>query len=215
MKRHESGARIRIGVDFDNTLVSYDDLLYRLALERGWIQSELARNKKSIRDCVRELPDGDVKWQQLQAIAYGAGIGGAFMAAGAEMFFGMCKQHGVRLYIVSHKTDYASFDETHTNLREAAINWMKQNRVFDIDGLGVSMEDVFFEPTRAGKVERLTRLWCTHFIDDLEETFLEPSFPPTVEKILYDPHSQHAALPGVRVFRTWKEIGVYFFEARS
>jgi hypothetical protein len=25
-----------IGVDFDNTIVSYDELIYREAIERGW-----------------------------------------------------------------------------------------------------------------------------------------------------------------------------------
>lgn len=215
MKEHSLGAKLRIGVDFDNTLVSYDDLLYRLALERGWIQSEAVRSKRGIRDCIRRLSDGDVKWQQLQAIAYGAGIFEARPSDGIEAFLGMCKQRGVRLYVISHKTDYANFDNTHTNLRTAAINWMKQNRVFGADGLGVSREDVFFEPTRTEKVARLMRLQCTHFIDDLEETFLEPSFPTGIERILYDPHSLCAALPGVRVFHTWKEIGAHFFETQN
>ena len=33
--------------------------------------------------------------------------------------------------------------------------------------------------------ERIRALGCTHFIDDLEEVFLEPSFPSDVHKILF------------------------------
>lgn len=214
MSGGHQGLAARIGVDFDNTLVSYDELMHRLAVERGWIRPEVASSKKRIRDSIRDLPEGELKWQQLQAIAYGAGIAEARLMAGVKTFFTLCRQRQVCLFIVSHKTEYANLDETRTNLRTAAVNWMKHHRFFDADGLGASLEDVYFETTRRDKIERLTRLGCTHFIDDLEETFLEASFPAKVEKILYDPHAQHPAPSGMRVFKTWHEIGDYFFDAR-
>ena len=92
---------------------------------------------------------------------------------------------------------------------------MKQNRFLEADGLGVSPADVYFEVTRRDKVERLKNLGCTHFIDDLEEVFLDASFPTNVEKILYDPYEQNSLLPGVKVAKTWKEISEYFFDARN
>jgi hypothetical protein len=200
-----------IGVDFDNTLVNYDDLIYAVALERGLIQTDIRKNKKTIRDTIRKLPDGESEWQRLQAIMYGPRIKEAALADGVKTFFRLCKRHKSTVYVISHKTEYAAFDETGTNLRAAAMTWMKTHFFFEADGLGLSPQSVYFEATRQEKIERIRQLRCTHFIDDLEETFLEDSFPTDVEKLLYAPNRQYySPLGGVRVLATWKDISEYF-----
>ena len=199
-----------IGVDFDNTLVSYDDLLLQLAQERGLIDAGNLQGKKSIRDRVRQLPDGEIEWQKLQGLLYGSRMSEARLIAGVPEFFRVCRQRGVRTVIISHKTEYAGYDETHTNLREAALVWLKANGFFDPNGLGFRPEDVHFASTRAEKIEMIKRLGCTIFVDDLEETYLEPSFPAEIEKILFAPHGQ-ASLPGVHTCRAWDEIREHVF----
>ena len=42
-----------VGLDFDNTLVTYDELLHLSALERRLIQPNIGKNKKEVRDAVR------------------------------------------------------------------------------------------------------------------------------------------------------------------
>jgi hypothetical protein len=200
-----------IGVDFDNTIVSYDDLMHRLAVEKGWISPEVSKSKKQIRDCIRLLPNGDREWQKLQAIVYGRQMQEAKLIEGVLTFFKLCQQHRMRVYIVSHKTEYANYDETQTNLREAALAWMNSHSFFAGSGLGLTQEQVYFEATRASKIERIKQLNCTDFIDDLEETFLEESFPNSVNKILYAPNYQPADIPTVKAVRKWQEINEYFF----
>jgi len=204
-----------IGVDFDNTLVSYDDAMYNVALQHGLIHSGMRKNKKDIRDIIRRLPDGEKEWQRLQAIVYGPRIREARLIDGVRTFFELCKQHRVAVHIISQKTKYASSDKTGTNLWVAGMTWMRENGFFGSDGLGLSQQDVYFESTRHEKIGRIRHLGCTHFIDDLEETFLEGSFPTNVEKILYAPHRQHSSLLGVRAVTTWKEINDYFFGTTS
>lgn len=204
-----------IGVDFDNTLASYDDLLFRLARERGLIPPEAAKTKKAIRDRVRLLPDGEIEWQRLQGAAYGPRMGEARLIEGVEEFFRRCRESGVALRIVSHKTEFAGYDETRTNLRDAATRWMAQQRFFDADGFGLAPGDVFFESTRQGKIERIIRLGCAHFVDDLEETFLEPAFPAGVGKILFAADGRQPELPDVRVFTNWRDISRFFFDANA
>ena len=52
----------------------------------------------------------------------------------------------------------------------------------------------------------------SHFIDDLEETFLEEGFPPTVQGILYAPAVDHSqAIEKLMIATDWKEITQYFF----
>ena len=50
---------MKIGLDFDNTLVSYDALLHRLAVQRELIQPTSHNGKKAIRDQIRRLPCED------------------------------------------------------------------------------------------------------------------------------------------------------------
>jgi hypothetical protein len=201
-----------IGVDFDNTLVSYDDLLERLARECGLVSVDTTPGKKTIRDSIRQLPDGEIEWQKLQGIVYGPRMSEAQLIGGVPEFFQASRQRGVRVVVVSHKTEYAGYDDTRTNLRQSALAWMETHRFFDSDGLGLRREDIYFAGTRAEKIATIKRLGCTLFIDDLEETYLEPTFPPNVEKLLFAPHG-HAPLPDVHGFRTWREILDHVFHS--
>jgi hypothetical protein len=189
-----------IGIDFDNTLVSYDALIHDVALERRLIAPGDDRSKRAVRDRIRLLPEGEVEWQKVQALVYGPLMGRAQLMPGAEEFIRACRSRGWPVYIVSHKTEFAGYDETGTNLRDAALAWMASQGFFGRAGLGFSRDQVFFEGTRGEKIERIRALRCTHFIDDLEEVFLEPSFPPDIRKCL---------------FRSWPVLHVDFFAACS
>src|SRR3989338_2521993 len=198
-----------LGIDFDNTIVNYDQVLYKAALEAGLIKPGAEKNKKGIRDSIRKLPDGELQWQILQAHVYGRGMKDSVLSEGVKAFFDACRAAAIRVAIVSHKTQFASMDEGGVNLRDTALRWMREKRFFDSDGLGLSPESVYFESTRREKIERIKSLGCTHFIDDLEETFLEEAFPAGVERILYAQKS--SSLKGVKAFGSWKEIYDYFF----
>jgi hypothetical protein len=47
-----------IGIDFDNTLVTYDEVLREAALARALIDTDFAGTKQEIRDRIGVLPDG-------------------------------------------------------------------------------------------------------------------------------------------------------------
>lgn len=194
-----------IGVDFDNTLIRYEKILYEEALKRGWVNRDVPKNKKAIRDSIRLLPEGEELWQELQAYVYGEAIDRAEFVDGVSDFFQHCRELKRKVYIVSHKTEFASKDKGKINLRLTALKWMRNHRFFDPDGLGLKERDVFFESTRESKIERIQKLECTHFVDDLEETFLEDSFPLHVKKILFAPLGAKA-FGDVRICRNWKAI---------
>ena len=204
-----------IGIDFDNTLSIYDELVHHLALERGLIDPQVDKSKKVIRDTVRGLPDGETEWQKLQGLAYGPRMDEATLSEGVPLFFKTCRRHDAELRIISHKTEFAEHDETRTNLRQAALNWMTKHDFFDPAGLGLSRRDVFFAGTREEKLDLIQRLGCTHFIDDLEEVFQEEHFPPEVCKILFDPHLGSTGPPGVIVASSWREITDRLFQDRE
>jgi len=91
------------------------------------------------------------------------------------------------------------------------MSWMDDSGFFGFDGSALSKKDVFFEDTRREKLKRIERLGCTHFIDDLEEVFLDEGFPQTVGKILYSPHRAASRAPGITIVASWEEISDLFF----
>jgi hypothetical protein len=203
-----------IGIDFDNTIVSYDSLFYQIALEQQLIGISTNPGKKVIRDMIRLLPDGENRWQELQALVYGPRIQGAVLIDGVRDFISSCRASDYKVHIVSHKTEVANFGDPKLSLRKAALDWMEQNGFFEATGLGFSQNDVYFGATRQEKLAHIARLGCTHFIDDLEEVFLEPGFPMKIHKILYAPQDSEttASLPSdVMLLPTWQKITEYIF----
>ncbi len=194
-----------IGVDFDNTIASYDETLFRLAREFGFVGDDTPPHKRAVRDAVRRLEHGAEHWQRLQAHIYGPGMAEARMFPGVWEFFLECRRKQVPVYIVSHKTRLAPLGNTEVDLRAAALAWMRTNRFFQSDGLGLRPEQVFFEPSRAEKLARIAQLSLAHFIDDLEETFCEEAFPEGVERLLFAPHGTESSGPW-QVFTTWQAI---------
>jgi len=200
-----------IGIDFDNTIVIYDHLFYGLALEKKLIGRDVSPFKKSIRDTIRQLPGGDVEWQKLQAMAYGANIGGAKVADGVLDFIKAARKRGLKVFIISHKTQFSNISLSPNysiDLRRAALTWLKDNGFFDHDCVNPSQ--VIFAGTREEKIEKICDTNCEAFIDDLEETFLEPSFPPHVQKYLFltgdQRPSDEISRLNVRIARSWKEL---------
>jgi len=193
-----------IGVDFDNTIVCYDALFYRIALQRGLIPPELPAGKDPVRHCLRQLGKEDA-WTELQGYVYGVAIKDAPPFDFVLDFFRRCRRRSVEVRIISHKTRWP-FRGPRFDLHEAAKQWLSKHGFFDPAGGGLSAEQVCFEVTREGKLDRIGRVGCSHFIDDLPEFLAEPGFPEGVERILFDPNRRHAETDSVRRGVSWKEI---------
>jgi hypothetical protein len=127
-------------------------------------------------------------------------------------FFSRTVCAGVPVQIVSHKTRQPVIGAAH-DLHQAARDWLDLQGFFDSNRIGMPVDHVYFCTTREDKIQRIKTLGCTVFIDDLEEVFREPSFPGSVERILFAPETI-ASLPNVLTFRSWKEISDHVFGRR-
>ena len=196
-------AEMRIGIDFDNTLIGYDAVFRSAAQERGLISRDFSGNKQAVRDAIRAAPHGELAWQRLQGYVYGAGIGGAVMLDGAEAFLRRCKAARHDVFIVSHKTELGHHDPSGVNLRAAALAWMDAHGFFAAGGCALPRENVFFEATRAEKLKRIAALRCTHFIDDLPEVLTDAAFPPGIARVLFGSGQAQA---NMAICGSWREI---------
>ena len=202
---------MRIGIDFDNTIITYDEVFRASARARGLIEEGFGGTKQAVRDFIRLQPDGELAWQKLQGQVYGQGIGDAGMCEGVDGFLRRCREARAMVFIVSHKTEFGHYDPARVNLRKAALDWMTTRGFFRPDGYGIAAENVFFEGTRAEKLARIKTLDCTYFIDDLEEVLSDPAFPPGVTRILFsDGQAAPSAAPYI-VCPSWRQIEEHVF----
>lgn len=195
---------MRIGLDFDNTIIRYDEVFQQTAKARGLLEAGFSGNKQQVRDAIRILQDGELKWQALQGYVYGKGIAGARIFSGAPEFLRRARQEGHTILIVSHKTEYGHYDPDRVNLRIAALGWMDAQGFFS--DFSILLSDVHFASTRAEKVSRIADLGCDVFVDDLYEVLADPDFPPSVERILFSQSAEAADGLPYRVCRDWPAI---------
>ena len=193
-----------IGVDFDNTIVCYDGIFGRIAVEKGLVPPEAAGSKTTIRDHLRRTGAED-RWTELQGIVYGPRMMDALPFPGVVEFFTRCREAGLPVAIISHRTRHPYLGDRH-DLHDAARDWLARHGFHDAEGIGLPAECVFFEETKEAKLARIAGTSCTHFVDDLPELLAHPLFPPGVRRILFDPHGQHGSAAGADVARSWGDI---------
>jgi hypothetical protein len=199
---------MRIGLDFDGTIILYEEVFHRCAVERFHMPREIAVNKLAIRDWFWRTPAGKQEWIELQGIVYATRMDEAEMAPGLEQFLETCRHKAIHVSIISHRTEFPVIGPR-VDLRERARQWL--DRAGFHSRLGFRREDVFFESSREEKIRRIAAQQCSKFIDDLEEVFQEPTFPRNVEKLLYA-RGRRAASPAsdIKLFSEWDAIRSYF-----
>lgn len=194
---------MRIGVDFDNTIVTYDSLFHRLAVERGLIPSTVGASKQQVRDHLRAAARED-DWTELQGYVYGARLCDAPPFPGVLDFFRRCRHQRLDVCIISHKTRHP-FRGPALDLHDAARNWLARHGFFDDADIALSPDHVYLETTLADKLARIGALNCTHFVDDLPELLREPLFPAGTRRVLFDPNARHGSTALFTRVGSWAE----------
>lgn len=205
---------MRIGIDFDNTIVCYDEVFCRAAVEKGWLEPVAKpRGKQLVRDTLRER-GMEEEWIYLQGYVYGAAMHYATPYPGLVEFLQQCRALGTPVCIVSHKTRHP-FRGPNYDLHQSAWDWLVQQGFFDATGIGLEKESVFFELTKQEKVARVGALGCTHFIDDLPEFLREPGWPDGLQRVLFDPENAHGAASDFPRLLSWAAAAAFLLPYRT
>ncbi len=173
----------KIGIDFDNTIVFYDDLFHKIATEEKLIPSNFPSSKLLIRDYLRKR-NKDELFTLLQAEVYGKRILEASPAPNVDLVIKKIIDIGFDVSIISHKS-LNPYKGPKYNLHEAAMLWLEKNEFFEDKKVGLSKKNVFFNLTKEEKVNKIEEIGCDYFIDDLPE-ILNLINKRTI-KILYSP----------------------------
>jgi hypothetical protein len=199
---------MRIGLDFDNTIVCYDRLFHRVARELGLIPSSTPVNKTAVRDTLRAM-NCESDWTRMQGQVYGPRIAEAEPFPGVKAFLKQCVDSGIEVVIVSHKTRHPYLGEKH-DLHAAAHEFLRQHGFYHTSTTGLAPDRVFLELTKDAKLARIGSAGCDWFIDDLPELLLEEQFPTAVERILFDPAGQYPDHRSYRRAHSWADITSFF-----
>lgn len=193
---------MRLGIDFDNTLVSYEGLFFRVGQDLGLLSADAPHNKTDIRSwLVSQGREND--YIRLQGVVYGTGVQHASAYPGVRECLETLRDMGVSLFLISHKTRHALAGEPY-DLHAAAHRWLSANG-FSPDIF--PKEHIFLETTRAAKLQRITELHCTHFVDDLPAVLTDPAFPLATQRLLFG--LNHACDGIYCAFCSWADIQAY------
>lgn len=193
-----------LGIDFDNTLVSYDGVFHRVASDQGLIAPDIGRGKDDVRGFLRSAGRED-DWTALQGEVYGAQMHLASLHEGAAAAIRKLMASGARIRIISHKTKFP-FKGPRYDLHEAARGFLASRGIAGGADALLELSNVFFELTIEEKLERIASEKCSVFIDDLPEILAHPGFPDHVRPLLFDPQDIHAAHGRLERVRSWRDV---------
>jgi len=194
---------MHIGLDFDNTIVCYDKLFHRLALDENLIPANTPVDKLAVREYLRKT-NQESKWTTLQGEAYGKHMDQAEAYPDVLSFITCMKEKNHRLTIVSHKTKHPYLGHSY-DLHTAAFQWIATHLVFNHQAL-FNEDHIFFELTKEAKLERIAKINCDIYIDDLPEILLAEHFPQHIKGILFDPQKNHSSdHQPINIFHSWIE----------
>jgi hypothetical protein len=182
---------MRIGIDFDHTIVCYDGVFYRAALDLGLIPADLATSKNGVRDYLNNSGQAEA-FTKLQGHVYGSRMDLASCYPGVRRFLFAAAAAGHELFVVSHKTRQPILGPKH-DMHAAARGFLAAENLIGPGAL--RSENVFFAMTKEEKVARVAALDCQVFIDDLPEVLSSPGFPPGMRAVLFDPEDRFSDSP--------------------
>jgi len=194
---------MKIGIDFDNTIVSYDKVFHKVALERSLIKSNLPISKISVRDYLRDMGENEI-WTELQGYVYGKRMLDADVYSGFINFLHFTRKNSIEVSIISHKTLYPYLGYKY-NLHDSARDFIAKFLTSKNINL-VAEKNIFFEPTQQKKIVRINQQSCDYFIDDLPEIFALSDFPAKTKKILFDPYLNNKNFNDGQMCSSWENI---------
>ena len=194
---------IRIGIDIDNTIISYDKAFQLGAIASGLVAKNCKLNKQALRNEIRKQPNGESKWQKLQGYVYGVGINEAVIFPGVYRFLWRCRERKIEVETVSHKTEFGHYDIKKTPIRDSATNFLINQGL--LDNNNPLIKNITYKNTKKEKLDYIKQQNYEWFIDDLEEIIFSEELEN--QKGIIFSNSNLSIIDSNKIIaRSWEEI---------
>ena len=193
---------IKLGLDFDNTLIDYDEVFYEIAFDKNLIPKNIGKTKVEVRKFLKDKGEEEL-FTLLQGEVYGSKINLAKQSTGMFETLKILKEQNIELFIVSHKTLYP-YAGPKFDLHQSALKWLKLNNFFDTNQLNFKKENIYFELTIENKIKRIESIGIPHYVDDL--TKILELIKPTIKRLHYNPKADLSNINDIVTLRSWEEI---------
>ena len=201
---------MHLGIDLDNTVISYDEVFLFGALELKLVPIGWEGSRLQVRDYVRHQKDGDIAWQRLQGKVYGKWLHLAKLFPGVYRFLWRCKYRNIVVDIVSHKTEYGHLDDEKISLRKSALDFLIEHEVLSMSSESLINKIDFFS-RKEEKLEHISKKQFDWFIDDLPEIVEHDEFPRKTKTFGFDPTGA-SGFRFTNTVKSWAEIENYVLE---
>ena len=193
---------MRIGFDFDNTIVDYDLVFTQIANELNL--EYLDSPKNSIKNYYEVELGQPNSWKKIQFKVYCELIS---KIAPSEKFITLLNwliNNSHDIFIVSHKTQNIKINNKNLNLRQPAKKWIEDNIPT------FNKERIFFESSAIAKIRKIKSLNLDFFVDDLMTILNHRQFPQITKKILFN--SSLDKLNKIYIASNWDEVKKYIID---
>lgn len=196
-----------IGIDFDNTIINYENIFGELAIEKEIVPQNLAKDKNSVKDYLINRNNED-EWTILQGEVYGGEILRASFYPGVLDALNFFKKNNHKIYIISHRTKYP-YKGKKIDLHSAARNFLHKNKFFVTDGGFVEQVNTYFETSIEKKIQRIIESNCDIFIDDLKKVLM--LLPENIKKVHFCPNAvKGLSSSPFKQLRSWSDSQSFF-----
>jgi hypothetical protein len=194
---------IKIGIDFDNTIVNYDILFHQEGLKQNILNGNSHHNSKNRLKKILISKNKEAEWTAIQGKVYGKRMLKALPYKGVIQFIQkISKEKKFKIFIVSHKTLHPIVGEK-INLHKLSRKWIEKNKIF-ISSNNNFKNQIFFLKTKEKKINKIVNLKCDYFIDDLKEIL--DLLPKTIKKIHFTPYVKNKRY----MYNSWNDIQKVF-----
>uniref|UniRef100_UPI0040488FC1 hypothetical protein n=1 Tax=Algoriphagus sp. TaxID=1872435 RepID=UPI0040488FC1 len=191
---------MRIGIDFDNTLVRYDVVFNSIAVKLGLKPGE--NPKEAVKNYLISSQGNTTLWKETQALVYGDLIREATFLPDFVEFYDYIKSRNIEFFIVSYKTRFARLKGTKVSLHGAANLWIDHSLSF------LEKSNIFYETAVTKKVRRIASLDLDYYVDDLLTVLYHKDFPKSVRKVLmtYETASVAPKKKNLSIINNWTQM---------
>lgn len=191
---------MKIGIDFDNTIVDYTGVFYQAARQWGIVPTYIGSTKEAVKHYLIGR-DQEPLWTELQGKVYGQAIQSAKPYEGCKEVLSSWKKKGVELHLISHKTRYPIIGDK-LDFHLAADEWLKAQSLYEL------FDSVNYCPQKSQKIQTINTKQVDYFVDDLLSVLTDVSLSPLINKIWFTQNNREdePCSSGISLATSWQQV---------